>query len=71
MDGFLQPFSKSLLYNLPAEYAVLVSQSLGEDSHLQLLDSIQEPAKFVHFSVHTGLVQFADKSFQLVIYFLH
>ena len=35
-DGFPQPFSKSLLHNVLVECALLVSQSLGEDSLLQL-----------------------------------
>ena len=32
VDGFPQPFSKSLLRNVLVEYAVLVSQLLVEDS---------------------------------------
>ena len=35
-DGFPQPFSKSLLHNVLVECALLVSQSLGGDSPLQL-----------------------------------
>ena len=35
-DSFPQPFSKSLLRNVLGEYAVLVSQSLGEDYPHQL-----------------------------------
>ena len=36
VDGFPRPFSKSLLRNVPVEYAVLVSQLLMEDSPPQL-----------------------------------
>ena len=36
MDGFPQPFSKSLLRNVLVEYAVLVSQLLVEDSPPQI-----------------------------------
>ena len=36
VDGFPRPFSKSLLYNVLVEYAVLVSQLLVTDSPPQL-----------------------------------
>ena len=37
-DGFSQSFSKSLLRNVLVEYALLVSQSLGEDSSAAFLE---------------------------------
>ena len=56
VDGFPQPFSKSLLRNVLVQYAVLVSQSLVEDSPLRCAVGVQEPPKLVHFGVYFGLV---------------